>query len=88
MRRIDEIYLQRPFYGSRKLCESLRDEGTVVNRKHLQRLMRLTRLESAAPSQTTPHSRGAERRKRATCRMSKAFRAYYGQARSLIDAAK
>jgi putative transposase len=29
MRRIDEIHLEWPFYGSRKLCESLRNEGTV-----------------------------------------------------------
>ena len=33
MRRIDEIHLQWPFYGSRKLCESLRNEGVQINRK-------------------------------------------------------
>ncbi len=46
-----------PFYGSRKLCESLRIEGTVVNRKHMQRLMRLMGLESVAPKPDTskPH---------------------------------
>jgi len=57
MRRIGEIYLEWPFYGSRKLCESLRNEGTVVNRKHMQRLMRLMGLESVAPKPDTskPH---------------------------------
>jgi putative transposase len=57
MRRIDVIHLQWPFYGSRKLCESLRNEGTVVNRKHMQRLMRLMGLESVAPKpdRSKPH---------------------------------
>jgi putative transposase len=40
MRRIDELHLLWPFYGSRKLCEALRSEGVHVNRKHMQRLMR------------------------------------------------
>ena len=53
MRRIDEIHLEWPFYGSRKLCEALRNEGTVVNRKHMQRLMRLMGLESLAPKPDT-----------------------------------
>jgi putative transposase len=53
MRRIDELHLQRPFYGSRKLCEVLRDEGLRVNRKHMQRLMRLMGLESVAPKPST-----------------------------------
>jgi putative transposase len=57
MRRIDEIHLKWPFYGSRKLCETLRNEGTVVNRKRMQRLMRLMGLESVAPKPDTskPH---------------------------------
>jgi putative transposase len=53
MRRIDEIHLQWPFYGSRKLCEALRHEGVQVNRKHMQRLMRLMGLESVAPKPST-----------------------------------
>ncbi|HEY4107012.1 MAG TPA: IS3 family transposase, partial [Polyangiaceae bacterium] len=53
MRRIDEIHLQWPFYGSRKLCEVLRTEGRAVNRKHIQRLMRLMGLESLAPKPNT-----------------------------------
>ena len=57
MRRIDELHLKWPFYGSRKLCEVLRTEGMAVNRKHMQRLMRLMGLESMAPKPGTsePH---------------------------------
>jgi len=57
MRRIDEVHLRCPFYGSRKLCETLRAEGLQVNRKHMQRLMRVMGLESVAPKPNTsePH---------------------------------
>ena len=37
MRRIDEMHLQRPFYGSRRIRDWLQDEGFPVNRKRLQR---------------------------------------------------
>jgi putative transposase len=53
MRRIDELHLKWPFYGSRKLCQALRAQGLVVNRKHMQRLMRLMGLESVAPKPAT-----------------------------------
>lgn len=38
--RIDEIYTQSPFYGSRKIEAQLRREGVVINRKTVQRHMR------------------------------------------------
>lgn len=38
--RIDEIYTQCPFYGSRKIEAQLRREGVVINRKTVQRHMR------------------------------------------------
>ena len=44
MRRIDELYLAMPFYGSRKMVEALRQEGRQVNRKRVRRLMRLMGL--------------------------------------------
>lgn len=53
MRRIDELHLQFPFYGSRKMAEALRREGQSVNRKQIQRLMRLMDLESLAPKPNT-----------------------------------
>ena len=42
MRLIDEIHLRYPFYGSRRLCDELEDRGQTVNRKRVQRLMRVT----------------------------------------------
>jgi hypothetical protein len=53
MRRIDEIHLKYPFYGSRKITRTLRDEGVRVNRKRVQRLMRQMGLESVAPKRNT-----------------------------------
>jgi putative transposase len=41
MRRMDELYLASPFYGSRRMVAVLRREGWVVNRKRVQRLMRV-----------------------------------------------
>jgi len=41
MRRIDELYLKWPFYGSRRLTAELRGEGYDVNRKRVRRLMQV-----------------------------------------------
>jgi len=49
MRRIDELYLEKPFYGSRRMTFALNEEGRGVNRKRVQRLMRLMGLEALAP---------------------------------------
>jgi putative transposase len=38
--RIDELYTQCPFYGSRKIEAQLRREGVVIHRKTVQRHMR------------------------------------------------
>jgi putative transposase len=46
MKRMDQIYTTWPFYGSRRLLVELRGEGFVVNRKRVQRLMRLMGLEA------------------------------------------
>ena len=53
MRRIDELHLKFPFYGSRKLARCLKAEGKDVNRKHVQQLMRLMGIESVAPKADT-----------------------------------
>jgi putative transposase len=39
MRRIDELHLQMPFYGSRKLTRELQKEGHDVGRRHVVTLM-------------------------------------------------
>jgi putative transposase len=46
MRRIDELHLAYPFYGSRRMAAVLRREGMTVNRKRAQRLMRVMGLET------------------------------------------
>jgi putative transposase len=57
MRKIDELYLQHPCWGSRSMVRQLGREGTVVNRKHVQRLMRLMGIEAVYPKPRTsrPH---------------------------------
>lgn len=53
MRRIDELHLEHPFYGSRNIAHTLSSEGRAVNRKCVQRLMRVMDLESIAPKPNT-----------------------------------
>ncbi len=53
MRLIDEEYLRRPFYGSRRMTEYLRGLEYEVNRKHVQRLMRVMGIEAIYPKKTT-----------------------------------
>ena len=53
MRRLDEIHLQHPFLGSRRLRDALEQEGRFVNRKRIQRLMRLMGLEALYPQRKT-----------------------------------
>ncbi len=56
-RLIDEKYTRRPFYGSRRMVVFLKGEGHEVNRKRVQRLMRLMGLAGMAPGPHTsqPH---------------------------------
>jgi putative transposase len=46
MRRIDELHLAWPFYGSRRMAAVLRREGWEVNRKRAKRLMRVMGIEA------------------------------------------
>jgi putative transposase len=46
MRRMDELYLASPFYGSRRMVAVLRREGVVINRKRVRRLMWVMGLEA------------------------------------------
>jgi putative transposase len=41
IRRIDELFTAWPFLGSRRMTAMLGAEGAFVNRKRVQRLMRL-----------------------------------------------
>jgi putative transposase len=49
MRRIDEQYTACPFYGSRRMTAWLIEQGEEVNRKRVQRLMRVMGLEAVYP---------------------------------------
>ena len=57
MRRIDELFLKYPFYGSRQMVRQLRREGISAGRHRVRRLMRLMGLAAIyqAPRTSTPH---------------------------------
>lgn len=53
MRLIDEEYTLHPFYGTRQMRNHLHRRGYQVNRKRVQRLMRLMGIQSVAPKPGT-----------------------------------
>jgi putative transposase len=57
MKLIDEQYMKTPVYGSRSMRDHLNKQGYKVNRKRVQRLMRLMGLEVIYPKPKTskPH---------------------------------
>jgi putative transposase len=57
LRLLDEQFTARPFYGSRKMTVWLRSQGHAVNRKRVQRLMRILGLVAMVPGPNTskPH---------------------------------
>lgn len=61
MRLIDRQYTRTPFYGSRRLAVWLGNQGFDVNRKRIQRLMRLMGLEAIYPRPNTSKSAKAHR---------------------------
>jgi putative transposase len=46
MRRIDELHLEAPFYGARKIAAQLQREGYEVGRRHVRTLMRRMGIEA------------------------------------------
>jgi len=56
MRKIDELYLQDPSSGSRSIRRQHRRQGISVNRKRIQRLMRLMGIEAVYPKPRTSRS--------------------------------
>jgi putative transposase len=46
MRAIDEIHLKRPFFGSRRIRDSLNDLGHAVGRDHVRTLMQKMGIEA------------------------------------------
>ncbi len=57
MRRIDELFLKYPFYGSRQMARQLRRMGIRAGRHRVRRLMRLMGLQAIyqAPRTSDPH---------------------------------
>jgi len=46
MRRMDELYTKRPYYGSRRMSDTLTKKGHKAGRTRVRRLMRLMGLEA------------------------------------------
>lgn len=46
MRRIDEWHLRHPFFGSRRIRDSLHEEGIEVGRRHVRTLMQRMGIEA------------------------------------------
>ena len=77
MALIDRQYLARPYYGSRRMAAWLATQGHPVNRKRVQRLMRLIGLvavyqrpntsKPAAAHKVYRHSRRCHRVYRSGC---------------------
>ena len=58
MRRMDELSLQYPFYGSRQMARHLGREGVSVGRRRVRRLMRLMGWKRSTASRArAPRSR-------------------------------
>jgi putative transposase len=53
MRQIDELFTAWPFLGSRRMTAMLLAEGVLVNRKRVQRLMRLMGIAALGPKPRT-----------------------------------
>src|SRR5262245_35098565 len=61
MRLIDQEYTAHPFLGSRRLTQWLIQQGEGVNRKRVQRLMRLMGLEAIYPKPKLSTARAGHR---------------------------
>ena len=61
MRAMDDIHLRLPFYGSRRICDELGDDGVLVNRKCVQRLMREMGMNTLYPKPNTSRANRAHK---------------------------
>ena len=53
MSKLDEIYMECPFYGQRKLRLELHDDGYKIGRKRVRRLMKIMGIEALVPKPNT-----------------------------------
>lgn len=49
MRKIDELYMARPYYGYRRMTAALKREGYPINEKRIRRLMHQMGIEAIYP---------------------------------------
>jgi len=61
MRQMDEIHLELPFYGSRRIRDELLERGHRVNRKRVQRLMRRMGINALYPGPNTSRANHAHK---------------------------
>lgn len=61
MRAMDAIHLRYPFMGSRRIADELAEEGHVVNRKYVQRLMRKMGMNALYPGPNTSRAHHAHK---------------------------
>ena len=61
LRLLDEQYLATPFYGSRRMAVWLQRQGYVINRKRVQRLMRVLGIEAIYPKPRTTRPAARQR---------------------------
>ena len=62
MRRMDELHMNYPFYGSRQMMRHLRREGCKAGRHRIRRLMRLMGVEAVYRRPRTTSAAGPEHR--------------------------
>ena len=53
MNRIDQIHMAKPFLGSRRIVDTLADQGHLVNRKRVSRVMKLMGIQAIHPGPKT-----------------------------------
>jgi putative transposase len=69
MRRLEELHLEHPFYGARRLAKQLEREGFDVGRVHVTTLMRRMVIERCIAGREPAFPR-ATRRSTRTCSMA------------------
>jgi len=50
----DQIHMAKPFLGSRRIVDTLADQGHLVNRKRVSRLMKLMGIQAIHPGPNHP----------------------------------
>lgn len=61
MRRLDELHLEKPVFGSRRMVWQLEQEGWNLNRKRVMRLLQEMGIEAIYPRRRTSEPRAGHR---------------------------